>query len=68
MALNSRFGEDGRKLFHEFSKFSEKYDESECNQQYDNIVNHYDSNCEITLGTLIHIINETKNKEIKKCA
>lgn len=68
MALNSRFGEDGRKFFHEFSKFSEKYDESECNQQYDNIVNHYDSDGEITLGTLIHIINETKNKEIKKCA
>lgn len=68
MALNSRFGENGRKFFHEFSKFSEKYDESECNQQYDNIVNHYDSDGEITLGTLIHIINETKNKEIKKCA
>lgn len=68
MALYSGFGEDGRKYFHEFSKLSYKYDETECNQQYDNIISHYDNNNDITLGTLIHIINETKNKEIKKCA
>ena len=50
------------------SKLSCKYNETECNQQYDNIISHYDNNNDITLGTLIHIINETKNKEIKKCA
>lgn len=68
MALYSGFGENGRGYFHEFSKLSYKYDEAECNQQYDNIISHYDNNNDITLGTLIHIVNETKNKEIKKCA
>ena len=68
MALYSGFGENGRGYFHEFSKLSCKYDETECNQQYDNIISHYDNNNDITLGTLVHIINSTKNKEIKQCA
>lgn len=68
MALYSGFGENGRGYFHEFSKLSYKYNETECNQQYDNVISHYDSNNDITLGTLVHIINETKNKDIKKCA
>ena len=68
MALYSGFGENGRGYFHEFSKLSYKYDETECNKQYDNIISHYDTNNDITLGTLIHIVNETKNKEIKTCA
>ncbi len=68
MALHSGFGENGRGYFHEFSKLSYKYDEAECNQQYDNIISHYDNNNEITLGTLIHIINETKEKGLKQCA
>ena len=68
MALYSGFGENGRKYFHEFSKLSYKYDETECNQQYDNIISHYDNNNDITLGTLIHIINETKQKGLKQCA
>lgn len=61
MALNAGFGNDGRTYFHEFSKLSDKYDEDECNTQYDNIVSHYDGNSDITLGTLFHIINEAVN-------
>ena len=63
MALNSGLGDDGRTYFHEFSKLSDKYDEDECNTQYDNIISHYEGGSDITLGTLFHIINEaTDNK------
>ena len=61
MALNSGLGEDGRTYFHEFSKLSDKYNEDECNTQYDNIISHYDGDSDITLGTLFHIINEAVN-------
>ena len=61
MALNSGLGEEGRTYFHEFSKLSDKYNEYECNTQYDNIISHYDGNSDITLGTLFHIINEAVN-------
>ena len=61
MALNSGLGEEGRTYFHEFSKLSDKYNEDECNTQYDNIISHYDGNSDITLGTLFHIIDEAAN-------
>ena len=61
MALNSGLGEEGRTYFHEFSKLSNKYNEDECNAQYDNIISHYDGNSDITLGTLFHIIDEAVN-------
>jgi hypothetical protein len=61
MALNSGLGEGGRTYFHEFSKLSDKYDEDECNTQYDNIISHYDGDSDITLGTLFHIVNEAVN-------
>ena len=63
MALNSGLGEDGRTFFHEFSKLSNKYNEDECNAQYDNIISHYDGDSDITLGTLFHIINETTDNK-----
>ena len=63
MALNSGLGEDGRTFFHEFSKLSDKYNEDECNTQYDNIISHYDGDSDITLGTLFHIINETTDNK-----
>lgn len=62
MALNTTFGEEGRTYFHEFSKLSDKYDETECDTQYDSIINNYNEGSDIKLGSLIHIINETKNK------
>ena len=61
MALNSGLGEEGRTYFHEFSKLSDKYNEDECNTQYDNIISHYERNSDITLGTLFHIIDEAVN-------
>ena len=61
MALNSGLGEEGRTYFHEFSKLSDKYNEDECNTQYDNIISHYEGNSDITLGTLFHIIDEAVN-------
>ena len=61
MALNSGLGEEGRTYFHEFSKLSDKYNEDECNTQYDNIISHYDGDSDITLGTLFHIIDEAAN-------
>ena len=64
MALNSTFGEEGRELFHQFSRLSNKYDEVECNTQYDNIVSHYDADSEITLGTLFHIIKDAKENRV----
>jgi hypothetical protein len=60
MALNSAFGEEGRTYFHEFSRLSDKYDERECDTQYDNIVANYTEDSDIKLGSLIHIIEEAK--------
>jgi hypothetical protein len=60
MALNSAFGEEGRTYFHEFSRLSDKYDETECDTQYDNIVANYTEDSDIKLGSLIHIIEEAK--------
>jgi hypothetical protein len=61
MSLNSAFGEDGRRYFHEFSSLSEKYNEEECNKQYDSIISNYGINSEVRLGTLFHIINNINN-------
>ena len=62
MALSNSFGEEGRKYFHEVSSTSEKYDRYVCDNQYDEIREHYPDGSEITLGTLFHIINEAKNR------
>lgn len=65
MALNNEFGENGRALFHELSKLSNKYDEETCNKQYDEIISHYTDDCKIQLGTLYHIIKEAKELTLK---
>lgn len=62
MALSNSFGEAGRKYFHEVSSTSEKYDRYVCDNQYNEIREHYPDDNEITLGTLFHIINEAKNR------
>ena len=61
MSLSSTFGEDGRRYFHELSSTSPKYDRHECNRQYDEIVSHYESDNQYTLGTLYHIIKEARD-------
>lgn len=65
MALNNEFGENGRALFHELSRLSKKYDEEECNKQYDDIVSRYSDKSDVTLGTLHHIIKEAKELALK---
>ena len=60
MSLNSSLGENGRKYFHELSSLSNKYDKYECDNQYDEVVNHYSGDNEVSLGTFFHIVNNAK--------
>ena len=63
MALNTGLGEDGREIFHEISKLSDKYDELECDNQYDAFRRTYENGCDVTLGSLFHIIKEAKENK-----
>ena len=60
MSLNSSLGEKGRKYFHELSSMSDKYDKYECDNQYDEVLNHYSEGSEVSLGTFFHIVNNAK--------
>ena len=60
MSLCSEFGESGRQYFHSISSLSPKYDRSECDNQYDKIVESYGSGNDIGLGTLMYMFNEAK--------
>lgn len=60
MSLNSAFGEEGRTYFHKFSSLSDKYNEEDCNKQYDSIISNYGTTSDVKLGTLFHIINQVK--------
>lgn len=60
MSLNSAFGEEGRTYFHKFSSLSDKYNEEDCNKQYDSIISNYGTTSDVKLGTLFHIINQAK--------
>lgn len=64
MSLNSSLGEKGRKYFHELSSLSNKYDKYECDNQYDEVINHYSGDNEVSLGTFFHIVNNAKNKHL----
>ena len=64
MSLNSSLGEKGRKYFHELSSMSNKYDKYECDNQYDEVINHYSGDNEVSLGTFFHIVNNAKNKHL----
>lgn len=64
MSLNSSLGENGRKYFHELSSLSNKYDKYECDNQYDEVINHYSGDNEVSLGTFFHIVNNAKNKHL----
>lgn len=63
MSLNSSLGEKGRKYFHELSSMSKKYNRYECDNQYDEVVNHYSEGSEVSLGTFFHIVNNAKTKK-----
>lgn len=64
MSLNSSLGENGRKYFHELSSLSNKYDKYECDNQYDEVINHYSGDNEVSLGTFFHIVNNAKSKSL----
>ena len=40
---------------------SGKYDKYECDNQYDEVLNHYSGDSEVSLGTFFHIVNNAKN-------
>ena len=61
MSLNSSLGEKGRQYFHELSSMSDKYNKYECDNQYDEVLNHYSEGSEVSLGTFFHIVNNAKN-------
>lgn len=53
----STLGDKGRVLFHQLSSLSDKYNEQECDEQYNAIVEHYDGNNEFSIGTAISVLN-----------
>ena len=53
----STLGDKGRTLFHQISSISDKYNEQECDAQYDAIVEHYDGNNDFSIGTAVSILN-----------
>lgn len=63
MSLSS-LGEKGRKFFHELSSLSSKYDKYECDNQYDEVINHYSGDNEVSLGTFFHIVKNAKNNQL----
>lgn len=57
MALIAEFGNDGKALFHKFSKLSNKYDESETEEFFDKLFAEYSDSNELTINTLFHLYN-----------
>lgn len=55
-AFSSEFLESGRKYYHQISKFSEKYDENICDQQYNACLKSNNEGCSIK--TFFHIAKE----------
>ena len=65
MSLSSLGEEKGRYYFHQFSSLSSKYDEDECNKQFDDIISHYGEQNEFTLGTAIDMLNKVRDNNLK---
>lgn len=51
-------GEQGRDLFHLFSRTSKKYDKQVCNDKFDDLLVNYDGR--MTIGTIYHYLKGTK--------
>jgi len=56
--------EDGRTIYNEFSKLSDKYDEDECNKKYDSFKN--DKENKLTIATLKMMAKEDNAEEYAK--
>lgn len=54
----STLGEEGRGYFHELSSLSPKYNYTECDKQFNEIISHYKSNNHYTIGTAIKMLND----------
>ena len=65
MSLSTLGEEKGRYYFHQFSALSEMYDEAECDEQYNEIISHYEDNNDLTLATAIYLIKEAKENITK---
>jgi hypothetical protein len=55
-ALESEFGENGRKYFHAISEFNSEYDPKECDRQFTKCVQHRGRG--ISIGTFFHTCRE----------
>jgi hypothetical protein len=53
----------GREYFHEFSKLNDRYNETECNEQYDKMLLYYKDNNKITVASLVYLYQKYSNKE-----
>jgi len=58
MALISQFGEDGKELFNNFSSLSDKYNEDETNDFYDELFDKYEDSNDITINSIYFLHNE----------
>ena len=55
-AIVDGLGEEGRQVFHDLSRLCPKYDEAECNKQYNNCLNARGSG--VNVGTFFHMAKE----------
>jgi KaiC/GvpD/RAD55 family RecA-like ATPase len=60
MGLINEYGENGRVLFHQFSNLSNKYDSDKTDNFYNDLLDKYEENNEITVNTIFHLYNELK--------
>jgi phage/plasmid-associated DNA primase len=60
----NELGEEGRELWHTFSKLSDKYDEDECNKKYDSFKGDKDN--KLTIATLKMMAKEDSPEEYAK--
>ena len=65
MSLSALGEEKGRYYFHQFSSLSNKYDEVECNKQFDEIISRYGENNKFTLATAVDMIKEIVSNNSK---
>lgn len=58
MSLMTLGEPQGREYFHKLSALSGKYNPSECDHQYDELLSHYSTNNQFSIGTAIKMVND----------
>lgn len=61
MGLLSQFGEDGLELFNDFSSLSDKYNEDETNDFYNDLLDKYEDSNDITINSIFYLYNQLKS-------